>query len=312
MLKGPLLMLAGIGLFGLLDAISKLLSSEHGVWQVLLVRFATILALVALLRMVRRGWGGSLRVANRRLHALRAAVMLGSAVSFFMAFSHLPLVEGYLVFFTSPFFVLALSALTLKEAPPPAAWGWVAVGFAGVAVGLTPGLAGGFGGSLAGYAWALAGTAFYSAVFVLNRGLRGERGVAALLVWPALLGLGAMLGPGLATWVAPSALSLGLMMANGVLVALATVALALAFRHATATRLAPFGYSGLVWSVTYDLVLFGHLPGLAMLGGAAIVVLACVMSERAAAQKPAGKSCDPSASSGSRVADSTADSGRGP
>jgi drug/metabolite transporter (DMT)-like permease len=311
MLKGPLLMLAGIGLFGLLDAISKVLSAEHGVWQVLLVRFATILLAVALLRLFVRGWGGSLRVGNRRLHALRAVVMLGSAVSFFMAFSTLPLVEGYLVFFTSPFFVLALSALTLKERPARAAWAWVAVGFAGVAIGLAPGLLGGLGGSLAGYGWALAGTLFYSAVFVLNRGLRGERGVAALLVWPAALGFVVMLGPGLAGWVAPGPLALGLMMGNGLLVALATVSLALAFRHATASRLAPFGYSGLVWSLAYDLVLFGHLPGWTMLLGAAVVVLACVMSERAA-QKPSGKPCEPSASSGSCVAESTAASGRAP
>lgn len=289
MFKGPLLMLAGIGQFGLLDAISKLLAAEHGVWQVLLVRFVTILAVVGLLLAAGGGRWGRLRVQRPRLHALRALAMLGSAVSFFMAFSKLPLVEGYLVFFTSPFFVLAMSALTLGEVPPRAAWVWVAIGFGGVAVGLAPGLAGGVAGSLAGYGWALAGTVFYSAVFVLNRGLRGERGVLALLFWPALLGFAAMLGPGIATWVAPGPLALGLMAANGLLVAMATVSLALAFRHASAARLAPFGYSGLLWSIAFDLLLFGHAPGMAMLAGAAVVVLACVMSERAAAQKPSGK-----------------------
>ena len=311
MLKGPLLMLAGIGQFSLLDAISKSLSADHGVWQVLLVRFVTILLAVGVLRLVAPGWGGGLRTARPGLHALRAVMMLGSAISFFMAFSHLPLAEGYLVFFTSPFFVLALSAATLKEVPPRAAWLWVGVGFGGVAIGLAPGLLGGLGGSLVGYGWALAGTLFYSAVFVLNRGLRGERGFMSLMVWPALLGLAVMLWPGIATWVPPTPLSLGLMMVNGLLVALATVSLAFAFRHATAARLAPFGYSGLVWSVTLDLVLFGRAPGLAMLAGAVIVVAACVMSERAG-QKPSGKSCDPSGRSGSRVADKTAASGRTP
>jgi drug/metabolite transporter (DMT)-like permease len=282
MLKGPLLMLAGIGQFGLLDAISKSLSTDHGVWQVLLVRFVTILLAVGLLSVVARGWGGSLRTKRPGLHALRAVMMLGSAISFFMAFSSLPLVEGYLVFFTSPFFVLAMSVVALKEVPGRAAWIWVAVGFGGVALGLAPGLLGGLRGGLAGYGWALAGTVFYSAVFVLNRSLRGERGFMSLMVWPALLGLAVTLGPGIAHWVPPAPLSLALMVVNGLLVAMATVTLALAFRHATAARLAPFGYSGLVWSVTYDLLLFGHAPGWTMLCGAVIVVLACVMSERAA------------------------------
>jgi ABC-type branched-subunit amino acid transport system permease subunit len=59
-------MLAGVGMFGLLDAISKTLAGEsHTVWQVLLVRFATILAVVALLRRVIRGWAGRLPRATR-------------------------------------------------------------------------------------------------------------------------------------------------------------------------------------------------------------------------------------------------------
>lgn len=280
---GPALMLAGIGLFGLLDANSKLLSAGHEVWQVLLVRFATILGGVALIRAVRPGWGGPLHTRYPRIHAARALVMLGSATFFFLAFSHLPLAEGYLVFFTSPFLVLAASALLLREVPPRAAWAWCAVGFGGVAIGLAPALLGGEGRApLIGYLYALCGTVCYSLVFVLNRQLRAEPGVARVLVWPALLGFVVVLPLGLAVWTPPSALTLAQMVVNGVLVAMATVALAEAFRHASASRLAPFGYTGLVWSVTFDFAFWGRLPGVAMLAGAAVVVFACVMSERAA------------------------------
>jgi drug/metabolite transporter (DMT)-like permease len=284
MFKGPALMLAGIGLFGLLDAISKTLAAEHSVWQVLLVRFMTILAVVAVLRGVRPGWGGSLTTRHPRIHVVRAVVMLGSATFFFLAFSHLPLIEGYLVFFTSPFVVLILTALTLREKVPGAAWRWAAVGFGGVAIGLAPGLAGGLGGAAIGYLWAFCGTLCYSLVFVLNRSLRHEPGVARVLLWPALFGFAVMLAPGVLHWRTPEPFALALMVANGVIVGLATVALAEAFRHASAARLAPFGYSGLVWSTTFDLVIWGHLPGSAMAAGAAVVVFACVMSERAAAR----------------------------
>ncbi|NKC32989.1 DMT family transporter [Roseomonas sp. BU-1] len=275
-------MLAGIGLFGLLDANNKLLSAGHPVWQVLLVRFAALLLAVWLARRIWPGWGGPLTTRFPRLHALRAVVMLGSAICFFQAFSRLPLAEGYLVFFTSPFLVLLLSAWLLGERPRPAAWAWCAVGFGGVALGLAPGLAGAAGGPLLGYAYALGGTLCYSAVFILNRKLRGEPGIGRVLVWPSLLGLAVMAVPGVASWTAPTALSLAQMLGNGLLVGAATVALAEAFRHADAARLAPFGYSGLVWSLGWDFLIWGLVPGGPMLAGAALVVFACIMSERAA------------------------------
>ena len=290
-MRGPLLMLAGIGMFGLLDAGSKLLSAEYSVWQVLLVRFVTILAAVFALRAAMPGWGGPLLTRYPRLQTARAVVMLGSATCFFMAFSHLPLIEGYLVFFTAPFFVLALAALVLREPPARAAWGWAVVGFAGVAIGLAPGLAGGLSGAAVGYLWALAGTLCYAMVFTLNRALRHETGIVRVLVWPSVLGLAVMLLPGLLHWRMPEPWALALMVTNGVIVGAATVALAESFRHASAARLAPFGYSGLVWSTGFDLALWGHLPGWPMLAGAAVVVFACVMSERAASQEnPSGKS----------------------
>jgi drug/metabolite transporter (DMT)-like permease len=279
-------MLAGIGLFGLLDANSKLLSAGHSVWQVLLVRFLTLLVVVLAMRGLVRGWGGPLATRFPRLHAARALVMLGSAICFFQAFSLLPLAEGYLVFFTSPFIVLALSAAFLGETPGRAAWAWCAVGFAGVAVGLARGLSDMAGGApIAGYLYALGGTFCYSAVFTLNRQLRGEPGIARVLAWPSLLGLAVMLPLGLANWTTPSLLTLGQMVGNGLIVGLATVALAEAFRHASASRLAPFGYSGLVWSLTWDFSLWGRVPDWATLVGAAVVVFACVMSERAAARR---------------------------
>jgi drug/metabolite transporter (DMT)-like permease len=284
-LRGPLLMLLGIGLFGLLDAISKLLSADHAVWQVLLVRFATMLAAILAIRTIRPGWGGALATRHPVIHLLRALAMLGSATFFFLSFSILPLVEGYLVFFTSPFFVLALAALFLGERPRRAAWSWVAVGFGGVAIGLAPGLAAAKGGAPIGFLWAICGTLCYSLVFVLNRRLRDEAGLARVVLWPALLGFLVMLAPGIAVWRMPDTLALVLMIANGLIVGAATAALAEAFRHASASRLAPYGYSGLVWSVAFDLALWGHLPGWPMFLGAAVVVFACVMSERAAAAR---------------------------
>ena len=136
-MRGPALLLAGVALFGLLDANGKLLSGEYPLGQVIAIRYAVLLALLLAARAVWRGAGG-IGTARPWLHGLRACSMMASAACFFLAFRRLPLAEGYLVFFTGPFMALALSALALQERVPPAAWGWCALGFGGVALAVLP------------------------------------------------------------------------------------------------------------------------------------------------------------------------------
>jgi hypothetical protein len=119
----------------------------------------------------------------------------------------------------------------------------------------------------------------------------GEMDEAPMLYIGEKVGLYAKAGGGPEVDIAVDPLEGTSITAKGGPNAIATVALAESFRHASAARLAPFGYSGLVWSTGFDLALWGHVPGWPMLAGAAVVVFACVMSERAASQEnPSGKS----------------------
>ena len=107
--KGPLLLVVAMALFALLDANSKLLAGRFGADQVLVIRYGTLLALLGGLRLFRRGAGGPIQTAHMGLHLLRALFMAGSAYGFFLAFRDIPLAEGYLVYFTAPFFTLLLA-----------------------------------------------------------------------------------------------------------------------------------------------------------------------------------------------------------
>ncbi len=324
-MRGPALLLAGIVLFGLLDANGKLLSGEYPLGQVIAVRYAVLLALLLAARAVRPGAGGRIATARPGPHLLRALSMMASAACFFLAFRRLPLAEGYLVFFTGPFMTLALSALVLGERVPAAAWSWCALGFGGVALAVLPRLGSGEGEAL-GYLAVLAGTFTFSVTQTVNRSLRSEAGPARVLFWPSLLGL-LIYGPlALRDWVEPPPLELIMLAANGVLAGAAVAATAAAFRHADAARLGPWGFAGLPVSFLLDLFIWSHRPDPAMLAGAAVVVLACVMSERAARQRPrrewrdsvgdqgvpGGKRWAPSAPRGSGAAERTAESGSGP
>ena len=320
-MRGPALLLAGIALFCLLDANSKLLSGHYGLGQVIFLRYAMLLPAFLLARRLRPGFGGPLASRHPGLQALRAGSMMLSAAGFFLGFQRLPLAEGYLVFFTAPFLTLALAALVLREAVPRVAWLWCLVGFGGVLLAVAPKLGGG-GGPLAGYLAILLGTTAFAVNQTLNRRLRGEPGLVGVILWPSLLGLLAY-GPAAALhWVPTPPAELARLLLNGLLAGSAVVCTAAAYRHADAARLGPWGFAALPISVGLDLGIWGRWPDAAMLLGGAVVVGACLMSERArqrglaeagAAQGiPAGKAWLPSAPIGSGTTARTAESGKAP
>ncbi len=286
-MRGPVFIVVAMALFALLDANSKLLSVRYPVDQVIMVRYATLLLTLFAARAIIPGLGGSLSTAHPLLHLTRAVVMIGSGFGFFLALREIPLAEGYLVYFTAPFMTLGLAALVLKERIRPAVWGWSVLGFSGVLVAMWPGLAA--GGPVHAYLWALFATVCYATVLTINRLLRHETGFAVLILWSSLPGL-ILISPFAAmSWVAPSLPDLAALAVNGLLAGGATLCLAIAFRHDSAARLAPLEFSALLFAIGFDLGIWHIWPSGWTIGGAVIVVFACLMSQRAAQAKPSGK-----------------------
>jgi len=279
--RGPLLLLAALGFFALLDANSKLLSGGYHVSQVLAFRYAVLLGLLGLFWTGGRLRGATLGSGRPLAQLGRAAVMVGAGAGFFLSLRHLPLAEGYLVYFTAPFLVLGLSRLILREAVPAAAWGWCGVGFLGVLLAVWPNLS--IDGPLEAYAWGLFGSLCHALVLVMNRSLREEPGMGRLILWSSAPALPATALWAATEWVTPPALDALALAANGVLAGGATVALAAAFRHAPAARLAPLEFSALLFAVALDVTVWGTWPSAWVLAGAAVVAFAGVMAQRGAA-----------------------------
>ena len=280
-MKGPAFLLSGIVLFSLLDANNKLLSGQYGVGQAAVVRYAVLLAIFLAARAVRRGAFGPVTTDRPGLHLARTASMMVSVAGFYLGFRHLPLAEGYLVFFTAPFLTLALAALVLRERVPPAAWLWCAVGFGGVLLSVLPKLGAGGGGAAVGYVAILCGTASFAVTQTVNRMLRHEPGLARILFWPSVAGV-ALYGPlAWRDWVPPPLPDAMQLMAGGLLSGAAVLCTALAFRSADAARLGPWNYAALPVAVLLDLLIWGAWPDPLTVAGGAVVVLACLLSERA-------------------------------
>jgi len=272
-------MLLGLGLFAVLDTNSKLLSTGYPVSQVLLFRHVLLVVLLFAARAVWPGAGGRLGTVAPGRHLVRAAAMMGASVGYFLAFRTLSLADGYLVFFTAPFMTLGLAAWLLRERLPAAAWGWAGLGFVGVLIAMLPDLRA--GGTWVAYLCAFLGTICHAIVMTANRGLRHEGGFARLVVWPAAVAVPILLPFAIAEWQPPPMADALALLANGVLAGAANLCLAVAFRLANAARLAPLEYSALVWGVTFDVLVWNAWPGIWTLAGAVVIVVACVMSQRA-------------------------------
>jgi drug/metabolite transporter (DMT)-like permease len=153
------------------------------------------------------------------------------------------------------------------------------MGFLGVIVAMAPGLSA--AGPWGAYAWAFLGTMTYAGFLTISRVLRAEQGAARLIFWSSGPLFLAILPFAMAEWVMPDAYDWLALILNGLFAGGATLALALAFSIDRAARLAPLEFSSLVFALLLDAAIWHLWPGSWTLAGAAIVVFACLMSERA-------------------------------
>jgi S-adenosylmethionine uptake transporter len=86
--------------------------------------------------------------------------------------------------------------------------------------------------------------------------------------------------PALWVWTPPSREDYVLFALLGLLGVTAHTMLAHAFARIEAARLAPVGYMTLVWGVAFGFLFFAEIPGLATLAGAALIVVATLVSQR--------------------------------
>ena len=300
-MAGILYLLAGIFVFSAQDLILKLLSGNYPLHQAMLLRCVTaipfMLALVAY-----NGGLKTLLTANWRVMLVRGMIMFCAYTSYYLALAALPMATTVSLYFAAPLFITVLSVVFLGEIVGPRRWMAVLAGFAGVIILVRP------GSEL--FDWAallpvLAGLCYGTSMIIARR--FGTRETAAAMAFHGntvfllgaialslVFGSGAFASDGhkslgflMRGWATPSLLDLGLMMACGVIAAVGSTLLTQAYRVAEANVVAPFEYSGLVWSVLYGWIFWRDWPdpvswiGVAIIVGAGLYVLYRENSARA-------------------------------
>jgi drug/metabolite transporter (DMT)-like permease len=261
-------MLAGIAIFSINDALGKWLVSNYPVGELLLIRSAA--ALAVLIPFLRNAGVQAFAAAPRPvLQVVRIVLSALEVGMFFWAVSYLPLADASTFYLAGPIYVTALSVLFLNETV-----GWrraaaIAVGFAGVVLALRPSPASFTLPALI----AVGGSLFFAVFMVTTRVLRHTANMVLIsgqLV--ATLLFGALLAP--FGWVTPSLVGFSLLSLFGVLSIAALACVNRALKLAPATVVVPYQYTMIVWAIVLGYAVFGDVPDLFMIAGAAIIIVA--------------------------------------
>ncbi len=269
---GIVIMLVGLFLFALNDAMGKWLVASYSVGQVMLIR--SIGAFIVLGPLLNRGGGvkALLQPDRPMLHVLRAIFATVDSALFYAAVAYLPLADVMTFYMAGPIYVAALSHFFLGERSGWRRWTAIFVGFVGVLIVLQP--------SGASLTWAslfaLLGSFSLAISLVLSRILRASSD-AVLVTGQTIAGLvlGAILTMGsLSTWQTPDLPGLYAILMLGIVSCIGHLMMTRSLKLAPANVLAPLQYTLLLWAILMGILFFSEYPAAHVLIGSAIIVAA--------------------------------------
>jgi drug/metabolite transporter (DMT)-like permease len=264
-LAGIALMLAAISMFSFGDALGKFIVATYSVGQLMLLRACASLALLA--PSIWRHRFEFRRLDRPWLQLLRAVLSTLEVAAFFLAAAYLPLADVITYYLATPIFITALSAIVLREHVGWRRWSAVLIGFCGVLVALQP--------SAQTVTWpamiALAGSMAFAVLMLITRSLRATPDIVlASTQFAGTLVFGMVVAP--FGWITPTWGSLSSFFASGAISVCALLCVNRSLKLAPASTVAPYQYSMIVWAVIFGYLVFGDVPSLATIAGAAIII----------------------------------------
>jgi drug/metabolite transporter (DMT)-like permease len=265
-------------LFAAMSALVRQLRDVAPVGQLVFFRSACAIPPVLLIYALRGELMSAVRTSRPFGQLGRGALSVGGMFTNFSALTRLPLADATAISFASPLITVALAAVILKEQVRFYRWTAVLLGFGGVIVMLIPHF------DLSNYAAVGTATvatigsilalisAFCNAGTVIQtRRLAQSETTSSIVFYFSLVTAlaGAVTLP--FAWHTPTGSELLALCSLGVLGGIAHIFLTESYRHATASVVAPFDYSAMLWALLLGYWVFGELPSALVYAGAIIV-----------------------------------------
>lgn len=271
--KAILFALAGGAVLTLNDGFIKVVTADFPPGQALALRGFFIYIPIVIFALRAGGLHTMWQIKSWRGQALRGFCVIGSSFCFVTGLFYLPLADAIAISFAGPLFVTALAPVTLGEHVGWRRWIAVLVGFAGVLLIVRPGT-----------------TAFeWYAIFPLTASFLGgvrdivtrkmaptESTVSVLFVTTTCVVGAGWVSYFFSDWAPLEWHHVKYLVASGLLVGIAHYLVIESFRHGEAALVSPFKYGNVVWAALFGFLLFGDLPGVNTLAGAAVLALSGV------------------------------------
>ncbi|QNH32132.1 DMT family transporter [Aminobacter sp. MDW-2] len=267
--RGATFMVVAMAAFTFNDTLSKLAAQTINPGQLMLVRGLFATTLISLLAWQQ----GALKGYRSYWHPmvfLRLVGEVGGTVCFLAALPHLPLGNISAVLQALPLAVTMGAALFLGEAVGWRRWLAIASGFGGVLIIVRPG----FEGFNAFSLLALLSVAFCAVRDLATRKIPGH--IPSLFVSTTTTVIitvtGALTIVPFGGWVPMSVNLVAFLAGAAVLVLFGYQFVIMAMREGEISFIAPFRYTALIWALSLSVFVFGDIPDLAMIAGAAVIV----------------------------------------
>lgn len=262
------MVMAAVSIFSVCDLVSKYLTRFYPIPLIIWARFTFHLLLVIVVLGPRFGLA-LVRTARPGAQIMRGVLLVLGSVFFVSALKYMPLAESTAIAYLAPLLVTLMSVVFLKEKVERARWIAVLCGFIGVLIIVRPGST--------VFSWAvllpMGNAVVFAAYQILTRRLAGLESPYTSIFYAGLVGT-LLLSPLIPSfWTPPqSGLHVLAFITIGMLGALGHLILIKAYDHAPASRLAPFGYSQLIWVALIGFLAFGDFPDTWSLVGIATLV----------------------------------------
>lgn len=265
-------------LFAALSALVRQLSDVTPVGQMVFFRSAFAIVPVVVIYAFRGELMSAVRTGRPLGQLGRGTLSTCGMFTNFSALTRLPLADATAISFASPLITVALAALILKERVRIYRWSAVLVGFAGVIVMLIPqfdfgnyAVAGVASVAAVGSMFAIVSAVCNAGTVIQTRRLTQSETTSSIVFYFSLVCALAGAATLPFAWHTPTGSELLALVAMGLFGGVAHIFLTESYRYASASVIAPFDYSSMLWALLLGYWVFGELPSALVYVGGAIV-----------------------------------------
>ena len=267
-LQGIGLCVLGYAFLSLQDAGIKWLVDDYSVFTILFWRAVVVAVaclLVGRLPLVQRAW----RSSSRRLLVVRGLLSIAAWLMYYTAARDLTLAEMTTLYFSAPIMVTVLATVILKERVNGWQWFALIIGFVGVVIACRP-------NNMAApmpIVLTLLAAMCWAFTYIQLRQVDDQTSVLEqMLITNVVFVICMTVALPWTHTPTPTPAWLG-MIGAGLMGGIGQFLLFASFQRATATVLAPFEYTGLIWAFLLSSLIWGTLMDVSLMIGAGLIAV---------------------------------------